>query len=252
VKASVGFYGFYAGPDVHVVDILGLGDPLLARLPVLDPNWQVGHFGRRPPAGYLETLETGQNRLDDASLSVYYDHLALIVAGDLLAPGRLQAIWKLNTGAYDPLLDGYLYDRGLEFVQDLEITNPTTRPYAYAYVWNSGTSALYLLDDDSTQGKRYQVRWELGASGARFQGRYVDRLSSLEAISDGDLLNVGVFFAEDAGLMPYVMFERRYWFTVDQDGALAVLLPALEWVNEAGPGGYWYEQEIDPVVRVLR
>ncbi|MGC9469738.1 MAG: hypothetical protein ACP5HS_14170, partial [Anaerolineae bacterium] len=54
VRGSVGFFGFFAGPDVRVVDILALGDPLLARLPVTDPNWQIGHFGRRPPAGYLE------------------------------------------------------------------------------------------------------------------------------------------------------------------------------------------------------
>ena len=32
---AVGMRGFYAGPQVHLVDRLGLGDPLLARIPAI-------------------------------------------------------------------------------------------------------------------------------------------------------------------------------------------------------------------------
>jgi arabinofuranosyltransferase len=49
---SVGFFGYFAGPDLFVIDLLGLADPLLARLPPADPSWRIGHFGRYIPAGY--------------------------------------------------------------------------------------------------------------------------------------------------------------------------------------------------------
>src|SRR5512147_2840646 len=41
VRGDIGYFGFYAGPDVHVVDLWGLGDPLLARLPArTDVPWR--------------------------------------------------------------------------------------------------------------------------------------------------------------------------------------------------------------------
>ena len=36
---NIGLSGFYAGPEVHIVDAIGLSDPLLARLPArFDPE----------------------------------------------------------------------------------------------------------------------------------------------------------------------------------------------------------------------
>jgi len=105
--ASIGFRGYYAGPKVHIVDILGLADPLLARLsPVADPKWRIGHFTRSLPAGYLESLESGENRLEDKKLGEYYAHLALITQGSLFDPIRLRDIWKMNTGQYNGLIAG--------------------------------------------------------------------------------------------------------------------------------------------------
>jgi arabinofuranosyltransferase len=118
VRYAVGYIGFYAGPTLHILDLNALADPLLARLPALNPDpltltflprlatrgWRIGHFVRRIPAGYLETLATGENRIRDARLAEYYDRLRLITRGPLLAPGRLAAIWRMNTGAYDHLL----------------------------------------------------------------------------------------------------------------------------------------------------
>ncbi len=109
VKGSPGMSCFYAGPEVHCLDRDALGDPLLARIPALvTVNWRIGHFWRRIPRGYRETLETGENRLEDPNLHRYYDRLSLVVRGPLLSRERLLTIWKFNIGAYDPLMDAYV------------------------------------------------------------------------------------------------------------------------------------------------
>ncbi|MGE5601967.1 MAG: hypothetical protein ACM30E_02890 [Nitrososphaerales archaeon] len=108
VKGAVGMYGYAAGPNVHVVDLNGLADPLLARLPVPPSKpWRIGHFERLVPAGYLETLAGGENRICNPGVAEFYAALALITRGPLLAPARLAAIWKMNTGQYDGLLANY-------------------------------------------------------------------------------------------------------------------------------------------------
>jgi len=100
---NVGVTGFFAGPDAHLVDRYGVCDPLVARLPII---WfgPVGHFIRRIPDGYLETLRSGRNVIADKDLAEYYDKLALITRGRLLDKDRLAAIWDMNTGKYDHLI----------------------------------------------------------------------------------------------------------------------------------------------------
>jgi arabinofuranosyltransferase len=99
IRGDIGLFGFYAGPDVHVVDVWGLADPLVARLPARrDMNWRVGHFTRAIPAGYPETLASGRNLIADRKLAALYDRLAMITRGPLFDVGRLAAIWKINTG----------------------------------------------------------------------------------------------------------------------------------------------------------
>lgn len=108
VVASAGLFGYYVGVDTHVVDWFGLGDPLLARLEAEPlPNWRIGHPWRRPPRGYLSTLEAGSNRIGDPDLRIFYDHLREVVEGDLLDPGRLWTILRFNTGWFDHHLDSY-------------------------------------------------------------------------------------------------------------------------------------------------
>ncbi len=108
-RGPVGIFGFSAGPNVHVIDWYALTDPLLARLPVDDQvTWRIGHFFRSIPEGYLETLETDENRVVDPNLAKYYEKLSLITKGDLLDKERLIAIWRMNTGYYQPLLEAYL------------------------------------------------------------------------------------------------------------------------------------------------
>lgn len=106
----IGFYGLVAGREGYVVDTLALSDPLLARLPArFDTRWRIGHFRRAVPAGYLETAAGERNLLADPGLAAYYDALRLITRGDLLDPARLAAIWRINTGGYEHLIDRDAY-----------------------------------------------------------------------------------------------------------------------------------------------
>ena len=96
---AAGFNGYYAGPEVHLVDRLALGDPLLARLPVpRDWDWRVGHYERAIPAGYVESLISERNEVEDPGIARLYDRIRLATRGPLLAPGRLNAIVRLISG----------------------------------------------------------------------------------------------------------------------------------------------------------
>lgn len=96
VFSAIGFAGYAAGPAVHIVDQHALSDPFLARLPA-NRDWRPGHFKRELPAGYLDSLTSGRNLLVDPQQRALYDDLRLVTRGPLLAPGRLAAIWRLNT-----------------------------------------------------------------------------------------------------------------------------------------------------------
>jgi arabinofuranosyltransferase len=108
VAASVGYLGYFAGPHVHIVDGFVLADPLLARLPTTDSEkWRIGHFVRRIPPYYIQSLEANENLFRSQSLALVYDKLNLVTRGPLWSMDRFTAIWKLNTGQYDALLSNY-------------------------------------------------------------------------------------------------------------------------------------------------
>jgi arabinofuranosyltransferase len=97
IAGNVGFLGYFAGPKVHLVDLLALTDPLLARLPAYeDSSWRVGHFRRVLPAGYIETLSHGQPLFADVGVGHLYEQLCDITRGDLLDARRWQRLIGLN------------------------------------------------------------------------------------------------------------------------------------------------------------
>jgi len=107
---SIGYSGFFAGPDVHIVDALALSDPLLARLPAYeDPEWMPGHFTRIIPEGYVESLTTGQNVIVDQKLARLYEKIKIITRGELFSWERWGEIWRMNTGQYEHLVDFSAY-----------------------------------------------------------------------------------------------------------------------------------------------
>lgn len=108
VRGGVGIYGYYSGPDVHVIDKHALCDALLARLPAWTPKrWRTGHITRYIPEGYEETIKSGRNVIQDADLAAYYDKLKYIIRGDLFEWTRLKEVIKMNLGFYDGLLEAY-------------------------------------------------------------------------------------------------------------------------------------------------
>ncbi|OQB39166.1 MAG: hypothetical protein BWY09_01167 [Candidatus Hydrogenedentes bacterium ADurb.Bin179] len=92
------------------MDQLALSDPLLARLPAMSAQMlRIGHLERPIPDGYLETLMTGENQLQDRNLAAYYDKLRLVTRGPLFSWERLKTIVEMNLGKYDHLIDKDFY-----------------------------------------------------------------------------------------------------------------------------------------------
>lgn len=106
----MGVSGLDMGPYVHLLDECALADPLLARMPsMFNSAWRVGHFRRTIPDGYLETLETDRTVIRDQSLSTFYEHLRNITRGPLFSRSRFADVWRMNTGAYDSLVNRRFY-----------------------------------------------------------------------------------------------------------------------------------------------
>jgi arabinofuranosyltransferase len=107
-RDAVGYVAFAAGPKKHFIDTVGLGDPLLARLPAKRPAsfdmWKSGHFHREIPEGYAESLLNGTNQVRDAELHEYYDHVRTITRGPVFDWNRFKVIVAMNLGKYDYLL----------------------------------------------------------------------------------------------------------------------------------------------------
>jgi hypothetical protein len=102
----LGFRGYILGPTVHVIDLNSLADPLMPRLPLYQINeWRIGHFRHFIPKGYLDSLKSGENQIEDANIALYYDKLSFVVRGELWSWPRLAEIWNFNTGRYDHLIE---------------------------------------------------------------------------------------------------------------------------------------------------
>jgi arabinofuranosyltransferase len=107
ITDTVGLSGFYGGPHVHILDVVALSDPLLSRLPAKSDS-RVGHFERRLPAGYKESLLSRELQIEDPDLNQYCGVLWTVTRGPLWSATRLGESIRLIVGAYDPLLDSYL------------------------------------------------------------------------------------------------------------------------------------------------
>lgn len=78
----VGMLGFFAGPNVYIIDQLALTDSFLAHQPMAkeqETNWRIGHFIRDIPEGYVESKMYGQNMIKDPKLHALYDQIENII-----------------------------------------------------------------------------------------------------------------------------------------------------------------------------
>lgn len=99
VMNCLGYFGFYAGPGAHIIDIYGLADPLLARLaPTVDTKagFRPGHLPRAIPEGYRETLARGEELIVNPRIREFYRPLRLLVRGELFSRPRFAAMLELN------------------------------------------------------------------------------------------------------------------------------------------------------------
>lgn len=83
-----------------IVNPYGLSDPLLARLQP-DPGSRVGHPLRAVPAGYLQSIDSGENQILDSNVAALYDDVKKVVSGPLWTRERWQSIGRLSTGAHE-------------------------------------------------------------------------------------------------------------------------------------------------------
>lgn len=101
---GAGYAGLCSNVNTHLIDIFGLADPLLARLPTLNPKLygrpQIGHLKRAIPTGYPKTLITGELNFTDKDLEYYYYQLRHIITGRIFNPGRLLTAIRLNKGGW--------------------------------------------------------------------------------------------------------------------------------------------------------
>jgi len=105
---GIGYVGFTSGPQKHLIDKVGLSDPLLARLPAVQPSninkWKSGHFHRNIPAGYVKSVATGKNLLREPDIRHHYDFVRTITLGSVFSLHRLNVIANMNLGRYRHLL----------------------------------------------------------------------------------------------------------------------------------------------------
>lgn len=110
IEANIGILGYYAPPELTLIDNQGLADPLLARLPAVRYQaWRIGHFTRPVPPGYADSVRLGTDRFKDPNLGRLWEQVRLVTRGPLWSGERLRAIWALNTGAAARLVDVEAY-----------------------------------------------------------------------------------------------------------------------------------------------
>lgn len=110
----VGFLGYYSGPNAHILDGYALADPLLARLPERGIKWMIGHFAREVPLGYMNSLLQQKNMIEDARIAEFYDAVRIITRDPVFSGHRAAVVWKMNTGAYNDLLEPFFQARRLQ------------------------------------------------------------------------------------------------------------------------------------------
>jgi hypothetical protein len=98
---------------VHVIDVAGRTDPLLARMPPAGPAAFPAGASRGIPRGYEASLPNRGNAIASPALAAYYDRVRLVTRGSLLDPWRLVAAARLALERPPPTYrDGQPQGRG--------------------------------------------------------------------------------------------------------------------------------------------
>lgn len=92
----------------HIVDDIGLVDPVIARLPSRG-HWRPGHFQRDIPLGYGDVLRGQRAELCDKNLEQFRQHLNVLTREPLWSGHRLRTIVEMNLGLYNGLINKSFY-----------------------------------------------------------------------------------------------------------------------------------------------
>jgi len=124
VRGTIGMFGYYAGQQTYVLDVLALSDPFLARIKrrSAPTGWRIGHIARPLPEGYLLTKFTDKNKILDYKLSSFYDKIKSIMSDDIFYLRRLQNILDINLNNY------YFYLENEKDIKNIEF-NPVVVDY---------------------------------------------------------------------------------------------------------------------------
>jgi len=150
VNGEIGTRGFVSGPSIHIIDPMGLADPLLARLPA-QPHirYKPGHYFRLTPAGYRRSIRENRNAIVDSNLAIYYGALRYIITGPFFDWNRIKDIVAFNLGHYDKYRRSYT-DRHIKNAS-LEDFGEPKKP---GTMWNNpanivldSTGVLVYLED---------------------------------------------------------------------------------------------------------
>jgi len=105
-RQSIGAFGYWAGTDKIIIDVYGLTDPLLARLPIPSGEWRIGHFARDIPTGYAKSTLNDSAELEDTGINEFYKKVKLITQSKkLFTWERIKTIIAMNLGLYNHYLE---------------------------------------------------------------------------------------------------------------------------------------------------
>ena len=138
-KIVCGWLGDYSISiqNTYLIDVCGLSDPLLSRIPAVKiHDWVIGHQIRKTPTDYGEFLVKNVDRLPDQNLNPLLADIMLVTTGELVDFGRLKAIWRLNSGFYS--------DLELSIYRDKDIWVPSISNYEYVNIesWEIGLNYM--------------------------------------------------------------------------------------------------------------
>ena len=105
-ELGCGFVGYLSVTDssTHIIDVCGLTDPFLARIPAVQiKNWRIGHHLRKIPQEYGEYLIGNVSELPDKKLQGLLNDIRLLARSDLFSFARIKAIIRTNSNYYSDL-----------------------------------------------------------------------------------------------------------------------------------------------------
>lgn len=97
VYRNIGYFGFFAGPTVHVIDPHGIGDPLMPRLPYAGGHWNTGHYLRTVPEGYTDAA-IDRGSINDPEMEAYWQKVKRVTRDPIFDGARLHEVFLFTFG----------------------------------------------------------------------------------------------------------------------------------------------------------